>query len=222
MNGAMAGVAVLAAVIGALVFMMRNHVNAAAKGNRGSRKAACERVAAVIFALAVWCAMIAFAPQLAVLWQVTGTGAGLVILVAGLAVTGVFAFLAVFRGKGHHHHGTVAVSVTFAAALALTIGGWHQITRSARPAMASAGQAARGFVSGTTLARGGGTRHPAVATAHAAGGGRWAVIVALVILAVLVSVFASGYRKARRGTAPRRNQPGPAGNRAIPASGEGR
>jgi hypothetical protein len=215
MNGAMAAVAALAAVIGGLVFAMRNHVKSGAASGRGDRTAACERTAAVIFAVAAFCAMIAFAPSIGVLWAVTGTGTGLVVLVAVLAVTGFFAFLGAFRGKGHHHHGTIAVSVTFAVALALAIGGWHQITRSAGQGLASARHAAAGVTSGTAFAApAAGHRHPAAAAAPAAGG-HLVVIIALALLAVAVLVFANGYRKAGKAAAPRHAQaagtpPGPA------------
>ena len=203
MNGAMTGVAVLVTVIGALVFTMRNHVSAAAGRNgRGSKKVLCERVAAGIFGLAAFCGMIAFAPSLAVLWQVTGTGPGLVVLAALLAVTGFFGFLTTVRGKGHHHHGSIAVSVIFAVTVALAIGGWHQITRSTGQAMASAGQATGGVVTGTALAPAGSHRQ-AVAAASTADG-RWAVIIALVVLAAAAVVFLRGYRKASRAGAPQR------------------
>jgi hypothetical protein len=207
MNGPMAAVAVLAAVAGVLVFTMRNHVKSGAAGGRGDRTAVCERAAAVIFAVAVFCGLIAFAPSLAVLWQVTAAGAGLVVLLAVLAVTGFFTVLGAFRGRGHHHHGTIAVSVTFAAALALLIGGWHQVTRSTGQGLASARHAAGGVVSGTAFtAPAGGHPHPAAA-AHAAGG-RPVVIIALFLLAVLVAVFLNGYRKAVKAAAPRRAHPG--------------
>jgi len=207
MNGPMAAVAVLATVAGVLVFTMRNHVKGGGAEAKGKRTAACERAAAVIFAVAVFCGMIAFAPSLAVLWQVTGAGAGLVVLLAVLAVTGVFAFLGAFRGKAHHHHGTIAVSVTFAAALALVIGGWHQITRSTGQGLASARHAAAGVISGTAFtAPAGGHRHPAAA-AHSAGG-HPVVIIAVAFLVVLALVFVRGYRKAGKAAAPRRAHPG--------------
>jgi hypothetical protein len=208
MNGPMAAVAVLATVAGALVFTMRNHVKGAGAEAKGKRTAACERAAAVIFAVAVFCGLVAFAPSLAVLWQVTGAGAGLVVLLAVLAVTGFFTVLGAFRGKGHHHHGTIAVSVTFAAALALLIGGWHQVTRSTGQGLASARHAAGGVVSGTAFAApAGGHPHRAAAAAHAAGG-RPVVGIALLLLAVLAVVFLNGYRKAVKAAAPRRANPG--------------
>lgn len=216
MNGPMAAVAVLATVAGVLVFTMRNHVKGAGAEAKGKRTAACERAAAVIFAVAVFSGMIAFAPSLAVLWQVTGAGTGLVILVAVLAVTGFFTFLGAFRGKGHHHHGTIAVSVTFAAALALVIGGWHQITRSTGQGLASARHAAGGVVSGTAFTAPAGSHgHPAAA-AHAAGG-HPVVGIALFALAVLVIVFVRGYRKAVKAAAPRRANPGTQAGGGQPA-----
>ncbi len=231
MNGAMAGVAVLVTVIGALVFTMRNHVSAApGSSGRGSKKVLCERIAASIFGLAAFCGMIAFAPSLAVLWQVTGTGPGLVVLAALLAVTGFFGFLTTVRGKGHHHHGSIAVSVIFAVTMALAIGGWHQITRSAGQALTSAGHATGGVVSGTALAPAGG-HHQAVAAASTAGG-RWALIIALVVLAAAAVVFLRGYRKAgrarRTAAGPGRQHPADHGGRLpvtiagdIPGTGSG-
>jgi hypothetical protein len=219
MNGPMAAVAVLAAVAGVLVFTMRNHVKGGGAEAKGKRTAACERAAAVIFAVAAFCGLVAFAPRLAVLWQVTGAGPGLVVLAAVLAVTGFFTFLGAFRGKGHHHHGTIAVSVTFAAALALAIGGWHQVTRSAGQGLASARHAAGGVVSGTAFAApAGGHPHRAAAAAPAAGG-HLVVIIALLLLAAAAIVFARGYRKATRAAAPRRTQAG--GGQAAEAKAGG-
>jgi hypothetical protein len=205
----MAGVAVIITVFGVLAFTMRNHVSDAGK------KALWERVAAGLFGLAAFAAMVAFAPVLAVLWQVTGTGPGLVVLAVLLAATGFFGFVMVGRGKGHHHHGSVAVAVIFGVTMALAIGGWHQISHSAGQAMTSAGHATGGVVNGSALTAAGG--HHQVAAAASTGGGRWAVIIALAALAVALIVFLRGYRKASRAAAPRRARGGRPGTVPLPA-----
>lgn len=209
MNGAMAGVAVLIAVLGGLAFTMRNHVSDA------GRKALWERVAAGFFGLAAFAVLVAFARVLAVLWQVTGTGPGLVVLAVLLAATGFFGFLMIARGKGHHHHGSIAVAVIFGGTMALALGGWHQITHSAGKAMTSAGQATGGVVTGSALTANGG--HRQVLAAASTGGGRWVLIAALAALAIALVVFLRGYRKASQSARPRRARGGRPGPAPLPA-----
>lgn len=194
MNGALAGFSALVAVIGVLVFTARGHVSAAPKENgHASKKVVFERVAAGIFAVAAFGGVLAFAPQLAALWQVTGTGWGLWILGALLLVTGFFGFLMVFKGSGHHHHGSVAVAAVFGITVALAIGGWPEIRSSLGKSAASAGQGASGVVSGSAMA-GTGAHHQAIAAASTSGG-RWVIVIAVVVLAIALIVFLRGYRK---------------------------
>jgi hypothetical protein len=200
MNGAMAGAAVFITILGVLAFTTRNHVSTP------GRKALCERLAAGLFGLAAAAGMIAFAPALAVLWQVTGTGPGLVVLASLLVITGFFGFLMVFRGKGHHHHGSIAVTALFGVTATLAVGGWHQIRRSLGKSAASAGHGAGGVVSGSALT--GTSAHQQVLAAASTSGGRWVIIAALLILAVALIVFLRGYRKASRASAPRRSRGG--------------
>ena len=208
MNGAMAGAAVIITVFGVLAFTARNHVTAA------GRKALLERVAAGFFGIAAFAVLVAFAPKLAVLWQVTGTGPGLVVLAVLLAATGFFGFLMVGRGRGHHHHGSVAVAVVFGAAVALTAGGWHQITHSASKAATSAGHATGGVVTGSALTANGGHRQALAAASTA--GGRWVIIAALAVLAIALIVFLRGRSAAGRASRPRRSPAAPGRPAQIP------
>ena len=216
MNGAIAGAAVFITILGVLAFTTRNHVSTP------GRKALCERLAVASSGSPQPAGMIAFAqPALAVLWQVTGTGPGLVVLASLLVITGFFGFLMVFRGKGHHHHGSIAVTAMFGVTATLAVGGWHQISRSLGKSAASAGHGTGGVVSGSALTST--SAHQQVIAAASTSGGRWVIIAALLILAVALIVFLRGYRKASRASAPRRSRsggggrPGPAPLPASPA-----
>jgi hypothetical protein len=180
-----------------------------------------ERVMAVVLCLAAFAAVVALAPLIASVWEVTGNGPGLVALVVVLMVSGYLTWRMALRGKRHHVAGTTATSIGFGLAAALVVGGWKGLTRSTGQALSGAGSATGQLIGGQALSGGG----PAVARGHAAAArvsasgtpeGKWALALAVVILVALVVVFVRSHKRSGgRGGGGRAGRGSGSGGRAI-------
>jgi hypothetical protein len=171
-----------------------------AKQDKDKGRDVYERVMAVVLCLAAFGAVVALAPLIASVWEVTGNGPGLVALVVVLMVSGYLTWRMALRGKRHHVAGTTATSIGFGLAAALVIGGWKGLTHSTGQALSHAGSATGQLIGGQALSGGG----PAAARGHAAAArvsasatpeGKWALALAAVILIALVIVFVRSHKR---------------------------
>jgi hypothetical protein len=221
MNGSIIAIAFIGTVIGVLTFIAGHHFWPGGTGNdekdavHKGRRHLCERIGAGIFTVAAFGYMIGLAPVLAALWELTGTGLGLVILIAMFIVTAFFGFVMIIRGRAHHTYGTAAVAVLFGMTIALFVGGWHQMGHSASLAVAGAGHGISGAFDGhvTTTAAAG---HHAAATAHAGGG--LAVIIVVAVVVALAVVFLRSRKAGKKADEPARAIPGGGRRAGLPAA----
>jgi hypothetical protein len=220
MNGPFLAFAVLAGLIGAGCFAIAWHWHQADARGKG-RRAAAERAGAAVFGVAGFAVVIGLAPLLTPVWQATGKGAGVVVLIGTVFITGLFAVLMIFRGKAHHWQGSTAMAVLFGGALALVIGGWRSITHTGRMAMSSAGHSMTGFISGNHASTAG-------TAASANGGSHTTLYVFLGVAGAFLLAAVRGYLKSRPKPQRRKNTsrpeinpapavPGPRGRGGQPA-----